>query len=78
MSDYHIVTLTLDGPSSARHFACDNDGDAIVWAEQQLDQRPLELWSGKRLVRRLSPNNPNRAVTLKVSDGRLVAGKSRS
>jgi hypothetical protein len=78
MSDYRIVTLASDGPSSARHFACDNDGDAIVWAEQQLDQCPLELWSGKRLVRRLSPSNPNRAVTLKVKDGRLVAGKPQS
>jgi hypothetical protein len=78
MSDYHIVTLASDGQSSARHFACDNDGDAIVWAEQQLDQRPLELWAGERLVRRLSPDNPNRAVTFKITEGRLVAGKSRS
>jgi hypothetical protein len=71
MIDYHVVTLAPDRPLSARHFACHNDSEAIILAEQQLDQYPVELWAGKRLVRRLSPNSPNRAVTLKVVDGKL-------
>jgi hypothetical protein len=77
MTDYRIITLSPDGPSNARHFTCDNDEDAVVWAEQQLDQRPLELRAGERLVKRLSPNNPNRAVTFKISDGKLVPEKAR-
>jgi hypothetical protein len=45
----------------SRAFVCDTDEDAIVWATQLLDDQTVELWSGKRLVRRLLPPAPSSA-----------------
>ncbi len=42
--------ITFEG---CRTFVCDTDEKAIVWA--QMEDRPIELWSGARIVKRLSP-----------------------
>ncbi len=34
--------------SNYRAFACENDADAKVWAEQLVDGHNVELWSGPR------------------------------
>jgi len=36
-------------------FACGTDEHAVEWAKQLMDQWPVELWSGARMVKRLSP-----------------------
>jgi hypothetical protein len=56
MANYRIVTIENDGALSRhRSFVCDNDTDAVVWANQLLDKAPIELWSGARFVARLEP-----------------------
>lgn len=56
MANYRTVTIDRAGkPSRNRSFVCDSDDDAIVWAKQSLDEAPVELWSGARLVARLEP-----------------------
>lgn len=46
--------------------------NAVVWAEQQLDQQTIELWSGARIVARLRPKEADRAVPHGVHEGRLA------
>ena len=46
MEDGHI--------RSSRAFVCDDDADAIVWANQLVDGHDIELWSGERFVTRLN------------------------
>jgi hypothetical protein len=56
MANYRVVTIDKSGKLGRhRGFICDNDGDAIVWAKQLLDDDTVELWSGPRLVTRLEP-----------------------
>jgi hypothetical protein len=58
MQEYRAYTVGDDDHFiSYRAFVCTNDEDAIIWAEQLLDGRPIELWSGNRLVRRLDRNS---------------------
>ena len=53
MNPYRIVTVDYEGKVSRhRSFVCDNDDDAIVWANQLVDGAPVELWSGARFVAR--------------------------
>ena len=56
MAEYRAFTVGLDG-----HFigfeplVCADDADAIEKAKRLVVDRPIELWSGPRLVIRLMP-----------------------
>jgi hypothetical protein len=58
MNEYRAYTVGVDG-----HFIgfeplrCANDAEAIEKAERLLDGHDVELWSGERLVIRISPAN---------------------
>jgi hypothetical protein len=58
MNEYRAYTVGVDG-----HFIrfeplrCANDAEAIEQAERLLDGHDVELWSGERLVTRISPAN---------------------
>jgi hypothetical protein len=51
---------------------CDRDENAIVWAEQLLEDQPIELWTGPRMVKRLSPRDKREAISHEVHEGRMV------
>ena len=52
MADYRIFFVGADGNfEGSRSFVCDTDNTAIAWAI--LEDRPLELWTGARLVKRV-------------------------
>jgi hypothetical protein len=76
MTDYRTCIIGSDGGSaSSRRFVCDTDDHAIEWAKQLLDDQPVELWQGERLVKRLSPARTEKrdsAVSHEIHDGRLV------
>jgi hypothetical protein len=56
MHNYRVVTVDDAGKlGRQRSFVCANDDDAIVWANQLVDETPVELWSGARFVARLEP-----------------------
>jgi hypothetical protein len=62
MNHYRIVTIDCDSKLSRhRAFVCDSDDDAKVWAEQMVDEAPVELWSGARFVARLEPRSNTKA-----------------
>lgn len=73
MTDYRVDLIGSDGRfEGSRTFVCDTDENAIVWTKQMLGQQPAELWSGTRLVERLSPPDERKAVSHEVHEGRLV------
>jgi len=73
VAEYRACLIGLDGHfESTRSFVCDTDENAIVWAKQMVGQQPAELWSGTRLVERLSPPDEKHAVSHEVHEGRLV------
>jgi hypothetical protein len=51
-------------------YSC-NDDDAIVWAKQFSGDLPIELRSGERLVKRVSPRHRN-AISYEIKNGCLV------
>jgi hypothetical protein len=54
LTDYRVFFVGADGHfEGSRTFLCDTDETAIAWA--RLEDRPLELWSGARLVKCLFP-----------------------
>jgi hypothetical protein len=59
-----VRCTTMPGPyrSSAlvRHVA---DDEAVVLAVQLLEELPIELWNGARLVKRLAPRENRKAIT---------------
>jgi hypothetical protein len=56
LTDYRVFFVGADGHfEGSRTFLCDTDETAIAWA--RLEDRPLELWSGARLVKRLLPSS---------------------
>jgi hypothetical protein len=56
MTRYQAYFIGFDGQFlHYRAFACDRDEHAVEWAKQLMDRWPVELWSGARLVKRLSP-----------------------
>ncbi len=61
MTRYQAYFVGLDGHfTHCRVFRCDTDEHAIEWAKQLTDGRPVELWSGARVVKRLScPDHSN-------------------
>jgi hypothetical protein len=76
MDEYRAYTVGVDG-----HFIgfeplkCANDAEAIEKATRLLDGHDVELWSGERLVVRLTARNRPGAVTHEVKSGRLVPKK---
>ena len=56
MVKYQAYFADADGEfTNYRAFACYSDEQAIEWTKQLMDQRPAELRSGARVVRRLYP-----------------------
>jgi hypothetical protein len=55
MIEYRAYTVGDDGHFvGCRAFTSSNDADATVWAKQLIDGHDIELWSGERLVVRLT------------------------
>ena len=73
MTDYRAYTVGNDGHfNGVEPLICDNDDDAIAMASAQLDGKDIELWSGPRLIVRLTARNKPGAVTPEVKSGRMV------
>lgn len=76
MAEYRAYTVADDG-----HFdgfgplICDNDDDAVAKACSLLDGKNIELWSGGRLVVRLTARKKPAAVTHEIKDGRMMPKK---
>jgi hypothetical protein len=52
VADYRVFFIGTDGNfEGTRTFVCDTDETAIAWV--LMEERPLELWSGTRLVKRV-------------------------
>jgi hypothetical protein len=78
MTDYRVLKIGLDGHVEAsRAFVCDSDEHAIEWAKQLQEDRPVELWSGERLVKRLSTSvaKQRRAISHEIHGGRMLPKK---
>ena len=54
VAEYRAYVVGDDGHFISRAFACDSDADATTWAKQLVDGHNIELWSGARLVIRIS------------------------
>jgi hypothetical protein len=73
VSNYRAYVIGKDGHiASFRAFVSDSDSDATVWAKQLVDGHDVELWSGDRLVIRLSAIGKPGAVSHEVAAGRMV------
>jgi hypothetical protein len=80
MPRYCTCAVGNDGVKNSRSFVCDTDANAIVWAKHLLDDRPVELWSGDRLVQRLLPPAPTEArdaVSYLIVQGRMIAKRKK-
>jgi hypothetical protein len=54
LADYRAYTVGHDGHFIAsRVFVCDDDSDAIEWANHLVDGHDIELWNEDRFVIRL-------------------------
>ena len=76
MSDYRAYVIGPDGHfASSRSFACDSDEYAVEWAKQLLENRPIELWSGERLVKRLAPirSESHNKDSHEIHQGRMIS-----
>jgi hypothetical protein len=72
MIDYRAYIVGTDGHYVAfRNFTCDTDEHAIEWAKQLMDP-PIELWSGSRLVKCISPIEKAAVLTYRIQQGRMV------
>jgi hypothetical protein len=59
MAEYRVYTVGLEGRLvSYEQMTCPNDAEAISAAQQLLRKHDMELWSGGRLVMRLT-RKPN-------------------
>jgi hypothetical protein len=74
MPRYCTYLVGHDGVQNSRSFICDTDANAIVWAKHLLEDRPIELWSGDRLVQRLLPPAPEArdATTYAIVQGHMI------
>jgi hypothetical protein len=73
MSEYRAYTMGHNGHiRCSRAFVCENDADAIVWAQQLVDGHDIELWNGERFVKRVSTTGALAAISHEVIDGRMV------
>ena len=56
MSEYRAYIIGEDGHFiDAAPLICEDDDAALKQAEQLVNGRPIELWSGKRFIIRLEP-----------------------
>jgi hypothetical protein len=79
MGDYRAFKIGPDGHFAAsRAFVCDSDEEAIEWAKQLQEDRPVELWSGDRLVKRLPELivKYRNLASHEIHEGRMIAKKS--
>jgi hypothetical protein len=79
MGDYRAFKIGPDGHFAAsRAFVCDSDEEAIEWAKQLQEDRPVELWSGDRLVKRLPEPivKYRNLASHEIHEGRMIAKKS--
>lgn len=74
MTEYRAHTVGNDGYLiKYRAFSSDCDEHAVEWAKQLIEDDPIELWSGARLVKRLTvANKRTDPVAHQLSEGRLV------
>jgi hypothetical protein len=69
VNKYRAYSMGHDGHiKSSRGFVCEDDADAIVWAEHLVDGHDIELWSGERFVKRVNATDKPGAVSLEVKD----------
>jgi hypothetical protein len=76
MPRYCTFAVGNDGVENSRAFVLRTDANAIVWAKHLLEDRPIELWSGVRLVQRFLPPAPPKvrdAITYVIVQGRMRA-----
>jgi hypothetical protein len=56
--DYRAYTVGSDGSFVGfRARNCDDDGAAIRWARDLVNDRPIELWIGQRFIARFAKIN---------------------
>ena len=73
MTEYRACFVGPEGRVvESRSFVCDTDENAIVWAEQLADERPIELWSGERRVKIVAPVRKHNATTHEIHGGRMI------
>jgi hypothetical protein len=76
VTDYRAFFVEANGRfSGSRAFVCATDQDAIVWAKQLSGfsgDLCVELWSGKRMIKRIDPPEYRVAISHEVHDGRMV------
>jgi hypothetical protein len=78
MAEYRAYIVGDDGHITGfEPLVCVDDGEAIEKAKRLTDKHPIEIWSGDRLVRRLSATGEpgGDAVTHEIKDGRMVPKK---
>jgi hypothetical protein len=69
MADCRVYTVGSEGDlKKYRRFVCDNDNDAIVWANHLVGEIAIELWIGDRFVIRLEPKTNVEKKRLLISD----------
>jgi hypothetical protein len=76
MAEYRAYTVGRDGHFTGfEPLVCADDAEAIEIAKRLVDDHSIELWSGERLVKRISaPDKPD-AVSHEIKDGRMVPKK---
>jgi hypothetical protein len=77
MVDYRAYFVGDDGHIIGfEPLVCANDGVAIEKAKRLINKNTVELWSGERLVKRLSaPKAKGDAISHEVKGGRMVPKK---
>jgi hypothetical protein len=61
MADYRAYVVGRDGHFiSFEGFVGGDDVEALAKARQLVDGHDIELWSGTRFIKRLSPEPPNK------------------
>ncbi len=69
MTRYQAYLVGSDGSfAHCRAFTCDTDEHAIEWAKQLIEGRPVELWSGARVVKRLASLDDSQAVPCEIDE----------
>lgn len=76
MVEYRAYRVGADGHFTGYEpLICRDDTEAIEKAKRLLDSHDVELWSGERLVVRLTTRNKPAALTHEIKSGRLVPKK---
>jgi hypothetical protein len=76
VTEYQAYIVADDGHFDGfEPLICDNDDDATAKACSLLHGKNIELWSGPRLVVRLTARKKPRPVTHEIKSGRMVPKK---